>query len=205
MRKSIIISVVAVAMLSIPVFAAHHGGHHDNDMQPAGPTTRVDVENRVKTDFAAVDTNKDGFIVAAEAEAARAKRRAEKRDQHFAGMDSNNDGSISRAEFDAEHQEDSAVTEGKRGGNWRGGGRHGADGHGAGHHGGGDKMGGLTNGWMFKRADANADGKVSLVEAMTRPLARFDSADVDKDGTLTVEERKTAREAMRGKWREKRG
>jgi Ca2+-binding EF-hand superfamily protein len=200
MRKSIIMSVAAVATLSIPVFAAHHAGHHGNDMQAAGPTTRVDVENRVKTDFAAVDTNNDGFIVATEAEAARAKRQAESRDQHFAGMDSNKDGSISRAEFDAEHQENSAVTEGKRGRNWRGGGRHGA-----GRQGGGDKMGGLTSGWMFKRADANGDGKVSLAEAMSKPLARFDSADVNKDGTLTVEERKTAREAMRAKWREKRG
>jgi hypothetical protein len=206
MRKSIIIAVAAVATLSIPVFAEHHEGrHHEgrhgDGMTAAGPTTRADVENRVKTHFAAVDANKDGFIVSAEADAARANQQAEKRDQHFAGMDSNKDGSISRAEFDVAHQDEATANEGKRGRHMRGGDRPG----GRGRQGGGDKMGGLTSGGMFKQADANADGKVSLAEALTKPLARFDTADTNKDGTLTPEERKAARESMRGKWRDKRG
>lgn len=203
MRKSLIIAVAAVSALSIPVFAAHHGGQHGkgHDMggaiNHAGPVTRADVEARVKTHFAAVDANKDGFIVAAEADEMRAKHLAEMRDAHFAAMDSNKDGSISRAEFDAGHQGAKADGEGEHG-KMRGG-----------HHGRGGKWGGerggMMGGRMFERADANADGKVSLAEALTKPLARFDAADANKDGTLTPEERKAAREAMRAKWRDRRG
>jgi hypothetical protein len=203
MRKSLIITVAAAAALSIPVLAEHRGGiggHDGMGMMHSGPTTRADVETRVKTHFAAVDANKDGFIVLAEADAMRTKHQAESRDQHFAAMDKDKDGSISRAEFDAEHQ--GVNTDGAKAGGEGKGGRHM---RGGGRHGGGGRMGSMMGGRMFERADANADGKVSLAEALTKPLARFDAADTNKDGTLTPEERKAAREAMRGKWREKRG
>jgi EF hand len=199
MRQSFIIALCAVSVLSIPVIAAEHEGHEGGGhrmglgMNTAGPKTRADVEARVKTYFAAVDANKDGFIVAAEAEAMRTKHRAEMGDAHFAAMDSNKDGSISRAEFDAGHQ----------GGDHQGPNAEGESEHGkmrGGRHGKmGDMMGG---GRMFERADANADGKVSLAEALAKPLARFDAADTNKDGTLTPEERKAARETMRAKWRD---
>ena len=202
MRRSLIIGLGLVAAVSIPVLAAQHGGHHgkghgaDMGTMTDGPTTRGDVETRVKTHFAAVDADKDGFIVAAEAGAMRTKHHAEMRDAHFSAMDSNKDGSISRAEFDAGHQTErqgaAVAGEGKGGHHMRGGGHR--------------KMGGMMGGGrMFERADANTDGKVSLAEALAKPLARFDAADTNKDGTLTPEERKAARETMRAKWRDRRG
>ena len=201
MRKPFIIAIGAVAALSIPVIAIQAAGHRGEGhkmgmgMKQSGPTTRADVEARVKSHFGAVDANKDGFIVASEAEDMRVKHRAEMRDAHFTAMDSNKDGAISRAEFDAGHQGTKAEADT---GEMRGG-----------HHGRGGKRGGKMGGMMgermFERADANADGKVSLAEALAKPLARFDAADSNKDGTLTPEERKAARETMRAKWRDRRG
>jgi EF hand len=195
MHKSFIIAVGAVAAFSIPVLAAHHAGHNDKGpeigrMTTSGPMTRAEVEARVKTGFAAADANADGFIVAAEDDAMRTQHRAEMRDADFAAIDSNHDGSISRAEFDAGHQYAGPAGEGRHGKMRRG------------HRGHNGKMGAGMGERRFEHADANADGKVSLGEALAQSLARFDAADTKKDGTLSLEERKTARETMRAKWRD---
>jgi hypothetical protein len=53
-------------------------------------------------------------------------------------------------------------------------------------------------GKMLARADGNRDGKVSLAELTGAALRRFDSADANKDGTVTPEERQAAHGGKRG-------
>lgn len=203
MNKKILIAAVCGVAIAIPALAQmDHAGMKGH---MAGPTNKAAVETMVKTHFAKVDANGDGFIVKAEAEGAREKMAAEMRDNHFKKLDANSDGSISRAEFDAQHGA-------RTGGRDHGGEEHAAgkpDGHKGGHmrHGGG-KGGGMGMGMMgermFERADADKDGRVSLAEAMSKPMAHFDMMDANKDGTLTPEERKAGREKMRAEWRAKR-
>ena len=150
-----------------------------------GPVTRADVEARIAARFSALDTNRDGAVEQSEATAARAKMREDRRDARFKAMDKNGNGEVTRAEFDAQLDQPAAARGDKRG-RMRGmemrKGRGGASGAG-----------------LFGVADANSDGKVTLSEALARPLARFDQADANKDGTLSAEERLTARQARRGK------
>jgi Secreted protein acidic and rich in cysteine Ca binding region/EF hand len=165
------------------------GGHKMMGMMENAPKTRAELQTRVKDHFASVDQNKDGFVTSEERAAMRTTKLSEARGAHFTAMDANKDGTISRAEFDAAHAAGPA-------------GAHG--GAGAMHHG----RGGTLAGRMMERADANSDGKLSLDEAMTPALARFDRIDTDKDGTISDKERAAAqdsRQERRAKWRERRG
>jgi len=47
----------------------------------------------------------------------------------------------------------------------------------------------------FNDVDTNHDGKLSLAEAMYRPLKAFDAMDTNHDGVLTVAEKQAAHEA----------
>ena len=51
-------------------------------------------------------------------------------------------------------------------------------------------------GRWFERADANGDGRVTLDEALARPLQLFDLADIDRDGVVSVKERQVAMALM---------
>ena len=157
--------------------------------------TRATVQAHVAEAFAKFDSNRDGFVTKAEADAQRgqmrakfAERRADRhenrREHRFEQLDTNHDGSINRAEFDAAHaKRDARVAEhgGKRMGKaMRGmGGMHGFGGH------------------MFEMADANKDGRVSLQEAQGAALRHFDTADANRDGQITREERQQMRQKMR--------
>ncbi len=194
-------AVLAVAMTSVPALA-QMGGHmmamHD------APVTRAEVEAKVKTMFASVDANHDGTVTKAEADGAREGHMKSMRDAHFASMDANKDGSISRAEFDAAH------TGPEMGGIAHENHQAAAKDHGGGHHkmgkGGHDRMAMRMDGaGMFERADADKDGKVTLAEALSKPLAHFDAADTNHDGTLSAEEHMAAHAKMRDMWRDKRG
>ena len=46
---------------------------------------------------------------------------------------------------------------------------------------------------MLKKIDTDGDGKISKAEALAAAAARFDRADTNKDGFLTLEEMKAAR------------
>ncbi len=214
--------------------AAGHTGKMHSGMMPEGPKTRAEVEAKVKAHFAEMDANKDGFVTAEERTAARDAKMTGMRDAHFKAMDTNNDGSVSRSEFDAGHK---GLAGGAHGGGHRmmvmkhGDGVHGGD-HGpemAGKHGGDDDVDVdvketvtkdkdgkerrmvrvvRREGMGLARADANNDGKLSLAEALTGPLARFDRVDTDKDGTISAAERAAHREVRkerRMKWRERKG
>ena len=160
----------------------------------------------------------DGFVTWEEVQAYRNGQQAKLRAAVFDRMDTNHDGSISRAEFDAA-RDGFGRRDGRPGpdggppppggpdGSQRGGfGMRrlgmGGFGPGRGHGMGGFGMrgGGEFGPEMFERADANRDGRISLAEAEALPLKMFDRLDANHDGTITPDERKQAREAMRGRW-----
>lgn len=194
MNKTIWIGSAAVLALAIPALAQmQHGGR---PMMGPMPATRAEVQAQVKAHFEKIDANHDGFATLDEVKAAHEAMKAELRDRHFKRLDTNNDGSISRAEFDAAHPDGDDM-------------KHDMAPDGAAPpppppppHGGAmaeHRAMPQMAAHMFNEADANDDGKVTLAEAMVRPLARFDAADTNKDGTLSADERKAAHEMMRGK------
>lgn len=186
--KKLVLAAVAAAVIAIPAIA-QVAAKPDRD----APVTRTDVESRVRSHFEKLDANKDGFVTKEEGQAVRAERRSEHRDAMFARLDADKDGAISRAEFDAPRAQRGEG--GKDRAEHRG--RHGPRGlamHRF-HRGGG----------LFGHADADKDGKVSLAEATAPALQRFDRVDANKDGTITPEERKAARDAMRAQWKQRRG
>ena len=141
---------------------------------PAQDLTRSAAQERAAKAFERIDANEDGKLDTADREARQKAR--------FDRIDANSDGSVSFAEFSATH----AKPEGERAK------RGGRDGHRMGMRG------------MRGDADANSDGTLTQSEFTAAALARFDAADADNDGTVTAAERKAQRDAMRGKWRERR-
>ena len=192
MNKKILVTALCGVAIAIPALAAM--AHEDMQAMHAEPMTKAAVEAKIKTHFAKVDANADGYIVKTEAEAAHGKMMGDMRDRHFKSMDANGDGSISRAEFDAQHGSGAAGGEGHEGAHKVGMMRHGSQ--------GGGHMA-MMGAHMFERADADKDGRVSLAEALARSMAHFDKVDANKDGTITPEERKAAHEKMRAERRAK--
>lgn len=182
MKRSLIIGG-AIAALSIPAVA-----QMTDRQERAEPMTRAQIEARIKQRFDRADTNRDGAVTRDEIAERREARREDRRDRAFARMDADGNGSISRAEFD-DAGERRAERRAERGAKRMGK-----------HHGRRHAMAGM----MWGRADANDDGRITLSEALARPLERFDRADSNRDGTLTLEERRDAREKMREQWRERR-
>lgn len=192
MNKLLVAAIAALAAGSASiaiaqVAAAPMGGHAGH----AKAHTRAEVVAKVRTHFERLDVNKDGFLTQAEASAGRQMMRNRMKamapaDQNamFDRLDSNRDGQISRAEFAAAHQGKMAMHRGHDGG--RDGGRMGMRGMGP--------MG--LHGAMFTTADANRDGRVSLAEATNAATRHFDMADVNRDGTLTPDERRQMRQRM---------
>ncbi len=136
--------------------------------------TRTAAEAKVRMYFAKIDADKDGFVTAQDMAAIRVQAK----DKMFARVDADGNGSISRSEFD---NADAA----KR-----------RDGQ------AGMKMGGMRA-RLMTMADTDKDGRVALTEAVAGAMTMFDRADANKDGTLTTDERRAARQAMRDAWRAK--
>ena len=86
-------------------------------------------------------------------------------DKQFAAMDANGNGQISPAEFEAFHARQPPKAK-----------------SGLGH----------VGGRWFEKSDANGDGRVTPAEARARPLQLFDMADVNGDGTASVNEQSMA-------------
>jgi Ca2+-binding EF-hand superfamily protein len=174
---------------------------------PAAPKaakayTRAEVQTKIAEYFTKLDTNRDGSITKAEADAARQasrtkraehikERREDRREHAFERLDSNADGAISRAEWDAagaQREQRMASRDGNGDGrpdrrNFSRGGMHG--------------MAGL-GGHMFDMADGNKDGRVTLQEAQAAANRHFDTADTNRDGQLTREERRQMHQRMLG-------
>lgn len=170
---------------------------------PAKTVTRNEVIGHVRDMFARLDTNRDGVVTREEANAAHTRKAGEAREKiakrvaergnrgaAFDRLDTNKDGSVSRQEFDAgrqARQQRRVLVMQQRGrpGMMR-------------MHGFGP---GFGRGHLFEMSDANKDGRVSLQEATAAALQHFDTADLNRDGTLTPEERMQVRQQRRAQRR----
>lgn len=158
-----------------------------------GVQTRNEAVERVRTMFARVDANRDGFITTEEGRAMRGQmmqrrggtrmamggNREAARGMMFERLDANRDNVISRDEW--------ARAEAMRG-------ERRADGQRAGMRGQRMAMRGRMGGGMLRRADTNNDQRVSLAEAQAAALQRFDRVDANRDGRITQDERQQARQ-----------
>ena len=143
---------------------------------PQTDMTRAQAQARAEAMFAKFDVNKDGTINEAD--------RAAKKAQMFDRMDTDKNGSISRAEFDAMHANRGASGEGKMHGRMAHAGKRG-------HH-------GMMAGPMSRTKEP-----MNRQAFVARALTMFDNADANKDGTVTVAERKASIEALRTQWKAK--
>ncbi|WP_313330226.1 EF-hand domain-containing protein [Sphingobium yanoikuyae] len=156
------------------------------DANNDGTITKAELTASLEARFAKLDANKDGKLTKED----RDIRRQQRLDERFAALDTDKNGQISKAEFQAGHQPraDRGPEAGKPGG--PDGKRWGGRGH------GGPGRGMMHRGPGF--GDADKDGTMTKAEFMAGPLAMFDKADANKDGKVTAEEMKAARQAMRG-------
>ena len=202
MKNALFVGIAAAGLIAIvPAFAQTPAPAPVAPHAPmARDHTRAEVAAKVAEHFAKLDTNRDGFVTKAEADAVRGQMRAKfaenrperikhrkertemRREHSFERIDTNNDGSISRAEFDTAHAKRDAMAD--RNGDGMRDHRRMAGAMRKMHAG----MGGF-GGHMFETADANKDGRVSLQEAQGAALQRFDTADLNHDGRITREER----------------
>jgi hypothetical protein len=169
---------------------------------PVKAHTRAEVQSKIARHFAKLDTNRDGSLTKAEADAARqamrsqrgerrAERREDRRENAFERFDANRDGAISRAEWDAAsaQREQRMAARDRDGDGRRDGRKRGRGGMGA------------LGGHMFVMADGNSDGRLTLQEAQAAALRHFDMADVNRDWQITPDERKQMRRRMRAEHR----
>lgn len=152
-----------------------------HDANGDGRVTRAEFDAAQKARFDSIDANKDG---SATSEEFRSRREAEMKDhraaqmaERFDALDSDKNGQLTRAEFSTRPSAD--------GDNKRGGGRHGRR----------DK--GRDGDDRRARADANADGTLTLSEFTARGVEAFTKADANKDGVVTVAELQALRSSHR--------
>lgn len=197
--KTFLLSGVAAALLAGTALAAQ--APVAQTQPPMQVQSRAAVSARVQQQFARLDADRDGAITQAEIQArgagqqarlaARQAKRAERQANRAGGafdrFDANHDGSISRAEFDSVRQQ-----RGQRAGQLaqRRGNRF-----------PGARMTGPFGGRMFAMADSNKDGRVTLQEAQSAALQRFDRVDANRDGQITPQERQQLRQQMRAQQR----
>ena len=168
------------------------------DANHDGKISKAELTAALNARFDKLDANHDGKLTKED----WALNREARLDERFAAMDTDHNGQISKAEFKAAHQARFDRAEGPDGGP----GPEGREGHGFGR-GGHDRFGG---GMMFggrggPMGEAMKNGGMTRAEFLARPLAMFDKADSNKDGFVTADEMKAAREAMRSAWKARRG
>lgn len=178
--------------------AQHHGGERG----PAGADTNGDgvislAETKAKAAerFARMDANSDGQI--------SAEDREERRAQRFARTDTDGNGELSQDELAAAREARSAAHEARRTSRseTRPAGERGERGE---RRTRGGERGGRHRGMqMLQAADTNQDRAISKAEFDAAVEARFARVDTDGSGTITAEERQTARAAMRAERRER--
>lgn len=174
MKKTLIVGLSALALtVTGTAFAQQAGGERKANAE----VTRAQTQTKAEEMFAKMDANKDGVLTAADREA----RMQAMRTKAFDSLDTDKNGQISRDEF----------MNAKRGE--------------MGKHGRGEKgayMGKHHRG-MKGAGDGTKDASVTKAQFVANALSRFDQTDANKDGKVTAEERKAARETMREQWRAK--
>lgn len=174
MRKLTLALSTAALALSGAAIAQTAPAAPARERAPMADMTRAQAQAKAEAAFARMDANRDGTVDQADRQARHAEM--------FERLDTDRNGSISRAEFDAMH---SQRADGDRGGKRMGG----------------KGMGGHHGMMMGSRGGAKAAGSLTRQAFVDRALSMFDRADANRDGTVTVAERKAARAAMRGQWR----
>ncbi len=201
---ALMLAVPALAQIQAPPPVVPYGASPTRAMPVV--QTRDQAVAKVREHFSKMDVNRDGFVARDEVQSmrghrqgmserrgrggdrmARNDRAARNPNAAFDRLDANRDGQISRVEFGRarEMREERRIARGDAG-----------DQRKMKRMGGGRKAGG-----MMRMADLDRDGRVSLQEATTSALQRFDRVDTNRDGRITPEERKLQREqrkAMRG-------
>ena len=152
--------------------------------------TRQQAVERADQMFGRFDANNDGQVTQDEARqsvaarsAERQQRRAARQGQAFERLDANRDGQLSREEFE---QRRAMRTERREARGQRGAGRRGG--------GGGMGMGmrGAQAAQLF-----GSDGVITRDEFRQQAVQRFDATDANRDGTVTRDERRAARQQGR--------
>jgi Ca2+-binding EF-hand superfamily protein len=160
-------------LVTAPAFAAAAPAPAAKPAGAAQPApTRAALIKGLDATFKAVDTNGDGSISAAEAQAAEGKVQQQRLtrvranvEAEFAKLDTNKDGQLSKAEFMA-----AAPT----------------------------SAGNAPNGAaIVAQLDKNKDGKVTADEYKAPRLAMFDKLDTNHDGTISPTERQAAQAGRR--------
>lgn len=170
-----------------------HRGMMMADANKDGAISKAELTAALDARFARLDHDRDGQLTKQDRELGRKSRL----DQRFAALDSDKNGQISRTEFDAGHQPRADRKDGDRQG--------GRKGHGSAHR----DHDGMGKGMMFRGMGdgygaASKDGVLTRAEFMARPLAMFDKADANKDGSVSADEMKAARKTMRDAWQARR-
>lgn len=189
----LLVAATALAGLSGAVLAQEAPGARPNaDADGNRILTRAEATAHAEAMFSRMDVNGDGRLSPEDREAGRERRAGEM----FARMDADANGSISRAEWDsagemrearrAERQErragagEGAQARGERGRAFQG------------HRRG--RMGMA----LMAQADRDGDRTVSRAEFLEASAQRFARMDANGDGSVTADERATARPQRRG-------
>jgi Ca2+-binding EF-hand superfamily protein len=149
-------------MAAIPAMALAQPAA-DKAAEPDKPVTRLAISDKLDSDYADLDANKDGKVTSEEINArlhksgeAKLAEYKKEREAAFAKMDVNGDGSISKVEF-----EEKAPL---------------------------PKIKDVDTKPFMDRFDKNKDGTISRDEFRAPTLANFDQMDLNKDGTVSVAE-----------------
>ena len=164
----------AALLASIPAMVLAQGAATSDQSKPV---TRIELSNRLDSDYADLDANKDGKVDSAEINARLVKSAeaelemiTKERDAAFSKIDTDGNGSISRAEFDARARLPTIKQPDAKP--------------------------------FLNRFDANKDGNIGKDEFRALTLGNFDKLDKNKDGTLTVAEQNAAAPAKKTTVRE---
>ena len=159
----------AALLASIPALALAQAGAAAEENKPV---TRMELSNRLDSDYADLDANKDGkvdtaeinsrLVKSAEAELEVIKK---ERDAAFAKFDTDGNGAISRAEFDAKAKLPTVKEPDAKP--------------------------------FLDRFDANKDGAISKDEFRAPTMSNFEKLDKNKDGTLSLAEQQAVATAAK--------
>ena len=170
--KTTLAASAALLMLAVPALAQDA---RQGDRAMDRSVQRTELEAKLRERLTKADANRDGIVTREELRARAEAARGERRAKRFDALDANRDGRLTRDEFAG------AETMRSEGG-----------------------MRGMRRARMMRKHGAmalGADGRIEIDAVVKRALERFDAADANRDGTLTPEERRAARQErmrMRG-------
>jgi hypothetical protein len=154
------------------------------DANKDGRISKAEMTAALEARFARMDVDGDGKLTPKD----RELKRQQRLDARFAEMDTDRNGQISKAEFTAAQEARAS----KRAEMHRGGP-------------GGHKWRGRPHRGFGMAGPGSKDAVLTKADFVARGMAMFDRADANKDGFVTADEMKAARQAMRGTWQDRKG